>query len=864
MGANCPGAVPCLLRGCLDAGESSDSARQAVLAVANLSQREASRALRVLTDGRTMMDVRLTIALEHDPVAAACLVVVELSVPSQRIDQKTNAPKTNEEADTSSSNNNKSKPLSLKEHLDHHPHLLSRLMELLARELGSESDVWSRKSMFLNAYCWVLYRISRVDSDKAVGGIIVTCQDALGRMLKVTQEKNLSLNELETSPWDRFRGLLAVAILLTVTVHCSSSEGNGSATLWELFPSDRLGSRANQCFATRLLFAIKYGNETALQDIVESTLLSAILERSNSERSCADMQSSDTAPGRFSKVCSLLSDSKEFSDHTGVASLLSIQKIGDCLEFMPCIAMDLLDCDQTPTEVKKSVARTCLEELLRDHKKTEAFLSHNIAGDLVNRMTTVLVCECGDRIPLVLPIGLEKNSYAAVSLSRKAVRDLDHSASIFFLQLLYCFRFLDLDPSCPFAIDPRQLPLRHVYALCDDVQFRGLSDKVKMLLKHNIDRHSPETKWCRLYFCLFHFPARVQARRLLRENCKRQLTKILRKSIEEPQHDPTGRLAEKEFVLAAQSLSDADLFSTAASALLSMPSTPHVFFTYAMLYRDPLVLLKCSSSKVWSRSGTRRIALSLLNFLLSSNQYFVAERTLNEEVREEMISSRDEIVVRSLLCVVTSNLPNNDGASSVCAAVTAILRKMIADKPELAYLFTKQGTSEDQVDWAITSIPEIVDGFSVLPAVLSDRTSIPSAERLVAADTILRVAIFQGHRNTIQAESLTYLSLSLLLTSFFLILGPVGVPVSSFVGHDECPDATQVSRKAAMRMLKALQNVRGYRVGLKQESALSLQKLAGLCKGESIVGGLPASAGHQTTFLREMQDLIASALDALG
>ena len=99
------------------------------------------------------------------------------------------------------------------------------------------------------------------------------------------------------------------------------------------------------------------------------------------------------------------------------------------------------------------------------------------------------------------------------------------------------------------------------------------------------------------------------------------------------------------------------------------------------------------------------------------------------------------------------------------------------------------------------------------------------------------------------------------LASFFLIVGPVGVPVNTLVGEENGLDATQVSRKAAFRMLNALQNVRGYRIRLKNECAISLQKFAGMCKGESIVGALPAAiAGRQKSLLKELLESVGKVL----
>jgi hypothetical protein len=96
------------------------------------------------------------------------------------------------------------------------------------------------------------------------------------------------------------------------------------------------------------------------------------------------------------------------------------------------------------------------------------------------------------------------------------------------------------------------------------------------------------------------------------------------------------------------------------------------------------------------------------------------------------------------------------------------------------------------------------------------------------------------------------------------VLGPVGVPVNALI-EENGMDLTQVCRKATFRMLSALQNVRGSRIGLKNECAMALQKLASLCKSESGMAGVGGSvANRRKALLKEIWDALVKALNAMG
>ena len=537
----------------------------------------------------------------------------------------------------------------------------------------------------------------------------------------------------------------------------------------------------------------------------------------------------------------------------------------------PFLALQLLQCENVSTEAKTNIAATLLKNVLLpivgQTCGASIFLKIPIAAEFVERATSHLL-HIVDRpnVPLVLPMQIEKLAMKMEFSQPKS--EWSDPEALFFVQLLYCLEFKVLEPDSPFAFDPRMLPLKEVYDLCERTSasnlFRESSITFFSALKARIDRICPEVRRAQRLMALgrtYWWGAKTGKVAIVQN--KAEFMSLLRRSVAEPDRDPCGHLAEKAFMVARNFLCDADLFTTAASALLSRPHSPPAYFTYPMLYRDPLVIFKCPIS-IWARRGTRRIALVTLMSLLDTNEHYLRVTAKCDETREEFLSSRNEIVARCLLSVAASHSITLDGSNYSCGLTSGFIRLLIARQPGLASILIKQNLSEKQLDWMIESVPELMEDAAALGGVLTERTSLTVAERLVAADGVLRIVIAHGHRHVAESEALAEAALAQLLVSFFLTVGPVGVPVNALVGEGHL-DATQVSRRATFRMLQALQKVRGYRLCLKNKCVLYLQKFAGMCKGEGIgLNTQSAVTSRQKNRLKELLDMTAKALDAMG
>ena len=226
----------------------------------------------------------------------------------------------------------------------------------------------------------------------------------------------------------------------------------------------------------------------------------------------------------------------------------------------------------------------------------------------------------------------------------------------------------------------------------------------------------------------------------------------------------------------------------------------------------------------------------------------------HEESAEEFRTSRNVLVVRCMLALM-EKCP----MMRSCPLTAGFIRASVPECPGIGAAVVREGMGDAELDWFIVNVPEVMGEGNAYHSLLILLTIPTASERLLAASAVLRISIIHGHRDEVKAQELALAAISVLIANFFIVIGPVGVPVSTFVGEDK------ICRRAALRMLKSISHVRGQGQGLRNECVMALQKLARLCKGEEIVGGLPAAvANRQKGFLREMLDGINKALFALG
>lgn len=417
-------------------------------------------------------------------------------------------------------------------------------------------------------------------------------------------------------------------------------------------------------------------------------------------------------------------------------------------------------------------------------------------------------------------------------------------------------------------IDPRTMPFKEMLDYIDNEKRSHPDNKIIMNELSNYQNHLLilVSRWCpelRNYI----YPNRPRIEnyedfnerkinlRMVRNSIVRSIHGIRRSNCREgtrqvEEVDSSGFISETLFQEARLRMLSSAVDTAASCALLTCPHSPEPFFTYSTLCKDPLVLLKCPA-KVWAKHGTRRIILSILSRLLEVNTRLTYEFCQDKKLASEFIISRDLVLVRTLAIISSESYHFGDASEKVtsipkctpyCANTVDILRSTIARSRGLIAMLCKQGLPEKVIDWLVELIPEVLMDARELTTCLCGRDSysLKTTQRLVIADAALRIAIRHGSRNEYESIPLAYEALAVLVNSFSLIVGPVGVPVSVLCSDEE--DSTEKCRRSAFRMLNALQFITGKRDRLRNEASMALSKIASFCKSESVMNGVVGMA----------------------
>jgi hypothetical protein len=891
MGANCPASVPSLLRGCIEAysaailhGNTSiaNVAKQGTMALSQLSTREQSRVQAALLTSGVMMDVQLKLSMAHDPTSAVCLLVQHLSndqnaLPSNMLDSqqqivqdKTQQPSGDNSSDFRSREREygpitRGKEPTLNQLLQDSPALLKHTLEFLKTELSKAAESpengmpKGRLCLLFKACGWVLLSSPVNMSSIAASGIAALLEAMVPELqsLLLFFKKDLPEQERppEESALDRAFALLHCAIIFTLARlfqirHTEETIGKCFALTEDMLSFLSI-SRRSDGLISRITCLLKSNNSFGLFTDVMETL--------------TDRKSQDQGRLRISFLAiesglqSLCEKTKKDSmDVEGEKD--SCENVNDSLSTLLLEVQEELDItdDTTIPRTKKM-----LEAILTDDAGTASSL---VCRDDVARFVTdatAFLSRSKELVPTIMPIQIEALGLKVEFGKRDCSQPLNGMESKFLLQLLHAFEYLEREPKSPFAFDPRDLPIKESLFICKNLSSAGKAKLLNSRLLDLVEKHCPEIL---LQVQKWELQRMSSALALKKPMSRRETGEVLdaaiRVCMQDANPDEPASNLEGLFLFAQSQLPDSDLCTVVVSSLLSTPNKPPPFYTYALLCRDPLVLLKCPM-KVWTCRGLRRMTLTVLCSLLETNAVLTFSTSRSEESAVELIAARNALLARCLFVAMSgadSALP-----SFYCSMTTSILRTLIAGNRGLVAVIIKQGLPDVALDWLVEYIPETMDDSRELTQLLSDRSSLTPAERLVAADAVLRIAITHGQSNEIDAEAMVYSALSQLINSFFLVVGPVGVPVNVLIGDGSGLDVTQMSRKAAFRILKSLLKVRGRRARMRNECGMALQKLASLCKGESAFSGVAgAVAGRRKALLKEIFDAVTKAINSMG
>jgi hypothetical protein len=824
MGANSPNAVACLVRGCLDAVAAADAtestlviSKDSVRRLAKLSPREAARIRGMLQS--SMLDVQLELALEQDVVAAACLLSQHLANGGV-----------------------------LKDLLQANSVLVTKCYECILSRIELLETPSGELKLFLRALAWLLRSIRNAKTG-ALSSAAKTLESTMFYLCRDSME-----TKSDTSSKDDLFGLvLSSSLILCSLMALSGGQGNDDdvrrKNVWQRLLNQVLTcnppSTITEVIVSRIASLLHSQELSLLQEMIQEFLPSeeAILRDDGLQDGFIKLCKWAVMNGNLDTLCN--------------RTLTHVAVVLDPLALLQMVAANYI-------EVTK--LESLMNSILTNPDSASKLVRHKRLRDLLTTTITYLSKDEKHEVPLVSQMML-------YTLIRKAFFTIGDEASEsavshMALNFTYAVIFYDENPNSPFSFDPRDQPIVEILRL---IKTKGL-DIVFDLLRSILHKHTPEV----IHELDCVNTALTTLLYIPNESCLAfqdvtiLLAQALRTALEDPSGDPSGLNVERAFLLAQRHIPSTQVDCLVVRTLMALPNSPIPFLTYGMLSRDPLLLLQFPVA-VWQCRGIRRVALSVLGRLLPANENLARQASPSEAVADEMLTSRNVVLLRCFLSLACGCTLSDDGNSSSrltkpcqCHVLTGMIRALVASQTGLVAILIKNGLPDEVVDWLIDFVPECVKDAFALTILLSERSPLTAAERLKTADAAIRIAIAFGSRDEAETKNLAGACLNQLINSFYLVLGPVGVPVNTLI-EESGMDLTQVCRKATFRILGALQKVRGSRVGLKTECSLALQKLANLCKGESGVTGFSgAVANRRKALLKEIWDALIKALNGMG
>lgn len=825
-----------------------------------------------------MIDLQLDLATEISPMITVCFLLNNLYSDS-KFDTTQHVVDGTERlfsSDFVSNSPRKYVTRSLEDHLAEDSRLLLHAIELLNREMQqlcvnhiAKTVAVGQSSPILRSLTFLMCRLSldhylNNSTELQVSELISTTIKNVLSLLEFYQQKPPSATRTSTSECVQdisFGNALAILLLAMLSLFPTSDVDEfffiGGINLnflrMQAFNSIRECIRCcpqspgSRVLVKLTLFALKCSDIEALKIVIEKASILGVFDSSIDSVLVFDVSN-------FSRC---LQQACAWIDGT----IPSMDQLEDDTSLLldPQLIICRLLCEKVSNIEKRSFSLAAVQAIFDLGTKNELLLAF---GDA--RMVHAFAMASAHihnnasvgYTPLVFPVQMERLGAVA---SFGEMEGVNHDTLVFLVKLMYYFFFLERFPNSPFAIDPRVIPLKEVYMTCERLQEIDASLTVFCnTLKGLIDRQCPE-------ICMRARSCSIRRRyysRLGRQDCevnrssKSELTAMLRRSVESFATDPTGLIAAKTVLVSNGFLVDSDLTTITASALLSSPSSPALFYTYPMLYRDPLTILKCPIS-LWKRPGIRRLALTVLTSLLETNN-FVVSAGLNSENQDEFLQARNVIVLRGLIRSFS-----DQSITYPCLMVTGVIRKILASNRGVTATLVKQVLSSDEIDWLIEIAPEMVnDTSSFMPLFSeSDRSSVGAGDKLLISDGILRLLAIRGYQN--ESEVLVQAIMAHLINSFFFIVGMAGMNPNTLSGDGR--DSVSANAKAAFRIFKTLHKIRLSRTRLRSESAMFLQKFVGLCKGEILVGSLPAAiTNRQKGLIKELLEAALKAADSMG
>jgi hypothetical protein len=713
----------------------------------------------------------------------------------------------------------------------------SRIAALVGLQQSTNTVCFGEVAILLRAFACLLHNanISKLDYAQVIGS-----------MTDLVNVKMATAEMPDSSSGDDVYKLVFCAAIITWSKCLSAKDSTDPTTTnktpkvcQECIQSLLLQSKSLECgvFASRLCGFVIHSDAEGMR----SMILHQIYPGYTSVRVSSLDFELEQLSNAINEMLSFIG--KEQLDHVHKAALTA-----DAVLYNPIVAIDAIRRSDMPSNNFDDL----IKNLLSDPKSCDTLSRKPMACEFLQESVGMVSRRAGPHIPIVLPVTLERvASSIPWSSTSTDTANFHELFSQFVMQLIYALLFLEKEPTSPFAINPRTLPLKETLRYAWSGSFNGHS-AVCALLEQSISKHCPDlvssVKNSRLLNCGV---STITSHESVTPSL---VYEAIRGCLDtDSSVDQSGLRAEQLYLMSSPHHLTSELDVAVVSAVLPSRHSHTKFISYLALCRDPLVILK-ARALAWKSRGIRRLLLRVLHNIMDANESIVLKCCDNPRVAQEFLASRDSIIVRCLLFAQTKLCFEH------CVMSVNMVRSIISRRAGTVATLLKQGMDDGLVDYLVKFVPESFSDAPILSSLLSQKARLSALNRLTLADASLRIAIAHCLRGEAIAKGLVSVSLTVLVESFHLVLGPTGVPVS-ILRQVDGQDATDICRNALISYLSTIEPDSA----LKGCAVPAIGKISSMCKSESAsVGGSGVAAARRKALLKEIWEVCVLANNALG
>lgn len=838
MGANCPPATSCLLRGCISAyrlakqnSRSAENESVKKLAVestrllASLSKREAMNVICVLRREKIMEGLTLSLLLDHDPIGAAAFIV---EMMTRTVNGTANDAKTlrrRMEKNKHPSFSKEPTENQLKTELTKDGALAAKATELICQRIVaiySDAEASGEAALFIKAFS-LLPRNSLGPNSKPIEEVMLVIQSA-------ATVKNARKGTLpDTSENDN---LYSQSMAL-----CCVTKGN---------PTDSHFLACGEC-----LLALIRHPQSRESFILSSRLAGCLVH--NDTKTIAEIMvgilNADSVESNERQLMSLCEETaRENEDELRTIFMRGLEL--STVMYDPIVAIETLrrSSSRYVNELDSLMkAILCSPDLCTQVAKSRG------AHSLIQESVKMLLRRPGPRIPCVLPLSLESLSHkipwAKVADERSAQLLLQLS-----LQVIYALEFAALDPSSPFIVQVRNLPLRELLSFIE----RGDGIDLKPLatcLKRLVSKHCPDYVHRRVATPI----GAVATPNKVRESIMKSF-----------QDGAFEIVAEKTFLSSRSIYPHQDVDLAAVNALLSSGVARHQVYSYLALCQDPLGLMK-APAKVWRLKGLRCILVRVLKDLLGANECIVTQSAKSQNVATDYLTARDAIIVKCVVFASSSGFVMGGSDPSArpkyCMQCISLVRFLVSRRRGIIASLAKDGLSGSCLSWITQFIPEsILDAPMMMKLLHVENNLLTATQCVCLACAGVQIGVMHFERNEKLAFGLICAcNLVMVNSGVALSVGLVGIPVACLREDGGSQNITDICREALFRLIRVLSSIDPKKTSLRNEASLTLSRLASKAKSESSAGGIAGvAAARRKAGLKQIWDACVQANTAIG